>query len=50
VTGSINGDVLDNGTLVFNHLEDMTFSGAVRGSGSLEQAGERTLTLTGARP
>lgn len=47
-TGSITGNVKDNGFLVFNRSDDVTFSGIVSGSGSLEQAGKGTLTLTGA--
>jgi len=47
-TGSIIGDVIDNGSLVFNRSDDVTFNGIVSGSGSLEQAGKGTLTLTGA--
>jgi fibronectin-binding autotransporter adhesin len=47
-TGSITGDVTDNGFLVFNRSDDLTFKGLVSGSGALEQAGKGTLTLTGA--
>lgn len=46
-TGSITGDVKDNGLLVFNRSDDVTFGGVVSGTGSLEQAGRGTLTLTG---
>lgn len=45
--GSIVGDVTDNGSLVFARDIDQTFDGVIRGSGSLEQAGTQTLTLTG---
>jgi fibronectin-binding autotransporter adhesin len=45
--GSIVGDVTNNGSLVFARGDDLTFSGVIRGSGSLEQAGTGTLTLTG---
>jgi autotransporter-associated beta strand protein len=47
-TGSISGDVIDNGALVFNRSDDVTFNGIVSGSGSLNQAGAGKLTLTGA--
>ncbi|HET7267680.1 MAG TPA: autotransporter domain-containing protein [Oleiagrimonas sp.] len=47
-TGSIIGDVVDNGTLVFNRSDAITFDGAVSGSGVLVQAGTGTLILTGA--
>ena len=46
-TGSITGDVADNGSLVFDHSDSVTFSNIVSGSGSLVQAGTGTLTLTG---
>ena len=46
-TGSIIGDVRDNGSLVFDRSDDITFGGMISGSGSLEQAGKGTLTLTG---
>src|SRR5699024_1511253 len=46
--GSIVGDVTDNGTLIFDRSDDITFHGADSGSGSLVQAGKGMLTLTGA--
>ncbi len=47
-TGSITGDVTDNGILAFNRSNEVTFNGIVSGSGSLLQAGTGTLMLTGA--
>jgi fibronectin-binding autotransporter adhesin len=47
-TGSIAGDVTDNGALRFNRSDDMVFNNIVSGSGSLVQAGTGRLTLTGA--
>ncbi|WP_208948417.1 autotransporter domain-containing protein [Segnochrobactrum spirostomi] len=47
-TGSIAGDVTDNGTLAFNRADDVTFAGVISGTGALVQAGSGTLTLTGA--
>ncbi len=46
-TGSIIGNVLDNGSLVFDRSDDVIFAGIVSGNGSLEQAGTGRLTLTG---
>ena len=45
-TGSIVGDVVDNGLLVFNRAGNITFSGAISGSGGLTQIGSGTLTLS----
>ncbi|WP_274704719.1 autotransporter-associated beta strand repeat-containing protein [Aquabacter cavernae] len=45
--GSIQGDVVNNGVLVFNRSGSVTFSGAVSGGGSLTQVGPGTLILTG---
>lgn len=45
-TGSIIGNVIDNGTLAFNHSDDLSFSGVISGSGSLNKHGAGTLTLT----
>jgi autotransporter-associated beta strand protein len=45
--GSISGNVVDNGTLVFNRSSPATFAGNISGSGSLVQAGTGMLTLTG---
>ncbi len=47
-TGSILGDVVDNGTLAFNHADDVTFAGVISGTGGLVQAGPGALSLTGA--
>jgi fibronectin-binding autotransporter adhesin len=47
-TGSITGHVTNNGALVFNRSDDVTFGGVVSGAGSLTQAGSGTLTVTGA--
>jgi fibronectin-binding autotransporter adhesin len=50
-TGSIVDDVTNNGSLVFNRSDALTFGGAVSGTGSLNQngpGGAGTLILTGA--
>ncbi|MBA1158559.1 autotransporter-associated beta strand repeat-containing protein [Microvirga mediterraneensis] len=46
-SGSILGDVANNGTLVFNRRDDVTFGGAVLGAGALVKQGAGRLTLTG---
>ncbi len=45
--GSLTGNVVDNGTLVFNRSNDLTFAGAISGTGSLIKSGTATLILTG---
>lgn len=47
-TGSITGNVANDGTLAFNRLDDITFGGVVSGTGALVKQGAGTLTLTGA--
>lgn len=47
-TGSIAGDVVNNGTLAFDRSDTATFAGLVSGTGALEQAGTGTTLLTGA--
>ncbi|KRC81475.1 autotransporter-associated beta strand repeat-containing protein [Sphingomonas sp. Root241] len=46
-TGSIVGDVIDNGALAFNRSDVATFAGAVSGSGTVSQSGAGTTILTG---
>jgi fibronectin-binding autotransporter adhesin len=47
-TGSIVGNVADNGTLAFDRSDTMTFGGVISGTGSLAQLGAGTTILTGA--
>ena len=44
---SLQGDILNDATLVFNQLSDATFTGNLSGSGVLVKAGGATLTLGG---
>jgi len=44
-TGSITGDVVNNGTLVFNRSDDSAFTGLVSGTGNLVKAGAGTFSL-----
>ncbi|WP_212179090.1 autotransporter outer membrane beta-barrel domain-containing protein [Burkholderia dolosa] len=46
-SGSIVGDVTNNGTLAFNRSDTVTFGDAVSGSGALAQIGTGTTVLTG---
>jgi len=46
-TGSVNGNVADNGLLVFKRSDDQIFVGVISGTGGIEQAGSGTLILTG---
>jgi len=46
-TGSIIGDVVDNGILAFNRSDSVTFGGAISGTGSVQQIGTGTTILTG---
>jgi len=47
-TGAIGtGPVTDNGLLVFNRSDDITFGGAINGSGSIVKLAAGALTLTG---
>ncbi len=47
-TGGIVGDVVDNGTLVFDRGDEVTFAGVISGAGGVAQAGSGTTILTGA--
>jgi outer membrane autotransporter protein len=46
-TGSVVGNVTDQGNLVFDHSNAVTYAGIVSGTGSLLQEGANTVTLTG---
>jgi fibronectin-binding autotransporter adhesin len=46
-TGSILGDVVNNGTLAFSRSDATSFAGAITGTGSVSQIGAGTITLTG---
>ena len=45
-TGSIVGNVVDNGVLAVDRSDDVTFAGVVSGTGALHQLGAGTLVLT----
>jgi autotransporter-associated beta strand protein len=46
-TGSIAGDIVNNGTVNFNRTTDLTYNGNMSGSGILNKLGSNTLILTG---
>ncbi len=46
-SGSIIGDVTDNGTFAFNRSNALTYNGIISGTGSVSQIGTGTTTLTG---
>jgi autotransporter-associated beta strand protein len=46
-TGSIVGDVNNNGALIFNRSDNMTFSGVISGAGDVVKAGSGVVTLSG---
>lgn len=48
ITGSITGDVTDNGTLAFKRSDNMAFGGTISGSGAVTQTGMGTTALTAA--
>ena len=47
-SGSILGNVADNGTLAFNRSDTVSFAGVISGAGGLVQLGPGTTILTGA--
>nr|WP_280821664.1 autotransporter-associated beta strand repeat-containing protein [Mesorhizobium soli] len=46
-TGSIAGNIVDNGALIFNRSNALLYAGSVSGTGTLTQNGSGTLTMTG---
>lgn len=46
-SGSIVGDVVNSGTLVFNRSNDLSFAGSISGAGALSHIGSSSTTLTG---
>ncbi|MDM0026257.1 autotransporter outer membrane beta-barrel domain-containing protein [Variovorax saccharolyticus] len=47
-SGTVTGSITDNGAVVFNRSDDLSYGGVIGGTGSLTQQGPGTLTLTGA--
>ncbi len=48
VTGSITGNIVDNGTVAFNRSDAFTYASVISGLGVLQQLGSGVFTLTGA--
>src|SRR5207237_4171367 len=46
-SGAIVGDVVDNAALIFNRSDNITFGGAVSGTGTATKSGANTLIVTG---
>jgi autotransporter-associated beta strand protein len=46
-SGSVVGDILNNGAMVFGRADTVTFNGAISGSGYVQQLGSGALVLTG---
>ena len=46
-TGMIAGDIVVNGSLIFDHTVSRTYAGTLSGSGNVVKSGNETLTLTG---
>ncbi|RQV26580.1 autotransporter domain-containing protein [Burkholderia cenocepacia] len=45
-TGSVAGDIVNNGTLAFNRSDTVSYGGTISGTGSLMQAGTGTLAIS----
>jgi autotransporter-associated beta strand protein len=46
-TGSVVGNISNNGTLIFNRSDALTYSGTISGGGALTKIGSAVLTLSG---
>jgi autotransporter-associated beta strand protein len=46
-TGSVAGNIVNNGTLAFNRGDAITYAGTISGAGNLVQAGAGTVTISG---
>lgn len=46
-SGSVAGNIANNAALIFDRSDDLTYSGVISGSGTLEKKSAGTLTLSG---
>jgi outer membrane autotransporter protein len=46
-SGTVTGNITDNGAVVFNRSDNLAYGGVISGSGTLTQQGPGMLTLTG---
>ncbi|MFP4680981.1 MAG: autotransporter-associated beta strand repeat-containing protein, partial [Chitinispirillaceae bacterium] len=46
-SGMIEGDIVNDGTVIFNRSNDDQFAGVISGTGAVTKQGEGTLTLSG---
>ncbi len=46
-SGSVTGDIVNNGLLIFNRSDVWTYAGAISGTGAILKSGSGTLNLTG---
>ncbi|MBO1012096.1 autotransporter domain-containing protein [Achromobacter sp. SD115] len=46
-SGAVAGNIVNNGSLVFNRADDIRYAGALSGSGAMAKAGAGSLVLTG---
>ena len=44
--GSVTGDIVDNGRLIFNRSDNVSYAGTISGTGDVTKLGTGTLTLT----
>lgn len=47
-TGSTTGNIVNDGTIIFNRSNNMTLNGVISGSGSIQKLGTNTLAIDGA--
>lgn len=46
-SGAVAGNIADNGSLIFDRSDSLTYAGVISGSGTLEKKGASTLELSG---